>query len=84
MKSKKRPANSLIPDYYQSLKNWRKGKFSLSAGIYSMFCIVSKLVIQYGGQHQLKHYYERLGYEVNGEPYNDANIVHYHFIKEIA
>lgn len=42
------------------------------------------LTIELGGQHQLKHYYERLGYKVIGVPYNDANILHYHFIKEIT
>lgn len=42
------------------------------------------LTIELGGQHQLKHYYERLGCKVIGVPYNDANILHYHFIKEIT
>ena len=49
-KKKKRPENSLKSDYYWSYKNWRKGKISLSAVKYLMFDIVSKLVIQYGGE----------------------------------
>ena len=42
------------------------------------------LTIEIGGQHQLKDYYESLGYKVTGEPYMDANIVHYHLIKKIV
>lgn len=42
------------------------------------------LTIEIGGQHQLKNYYDRLGYRVTGEPYMDANIVHYHLIKKIV
>jgi predicted GNAT family N-acyltransferase len=42
------------------------------------------LTIEIGGQHQLKDYYESLGYKVTGEPYMDANIVHYHLVKKIV
>lgn len=41
------------------------------------------LTILIGGQAHLKAYYNRLGYEVYGEPYYDANILHYHLKKEI-
>lgn len=41
------------------------------------------LTITIGGQHHLKAYYESLGYIVEGEPYYDADILHYHLIKEI-
>lgn len=42
------------------------------------------LTIELGGQAPLKEYYEKLGYHVTGEPYLDANILHFHLIKEIS
>lgn len=41
------------------------------------------LTITIGGQSHLRNYYESLGYNVSGEPYLDAGIVHFHLIKKI-
>ncbi|OQC11291.1 MAG: tRNA 2-thiocytidine biosynthesis protein TtcA [Tenericutes bacterium ADurb.Bin087] len=41
------------------------------------------LTFHIGGQSHLLKYYENLGYTRIGEPYIDAEILHYHFIKKI-
>ncbi|MGI6734910.1 MAG: GNAT family N-acetyltransferase [Bacilli bacterium] len=68
------------------LKEYRGQKLGMSLITYVEQLLTVKyrpLTFHIGGQSHLQKYYENLGYTRTGEPYYDADILHYHFTKKV-